>query len=265
VTDSSVAGASKLVGMVQLRPLPGSARYDGESIDSVVADALNEAAAVADAGFDGVQLQNMGDNPSSRSAGPQTVAFMTRACVEIQHAFPGLELSVLVNWDAEASLAVAVASGADFVRVEHTWVGASVTSWGLSQAQCHAATTFRAHIRSTMPIYADILEPHAVPLVTRPVEVWARMAVEEGAADGLFVTGSSFDESVEWIQRVRAAVPGVPVWLGGGADAENVQRVVGLVDGMTVATSIKRGDMANRIDPELASAFVRAARASDVT
>lgn len=260
MTNSSPAATSKLVGMVQLRPLPGSARYDGESIDSVVADALNEAAALAAAGFDGVQLQNMGDNPSSPNAGPQTVAFMTRACVDIRNGFPGLQLSVLVNWDAEASLAVAAASGADYVRVEHTWVGASVTSWGISQAQCHCATAFRARIRSATPIYADILEPHAVPLVTRPVEVWARMAVEEGAADGLFVTGSSFDESVEWIQRVRAAVPGVPVWLGGGADAENVHRVIGLVDGLTVATSIKRGDMVNRVDPELASAFVRAAR-----
>ncbi len=260
MTDTPAVATSKLVGMVQLRPLPGSARYDGESIDSVIADALTEAATLAEAGFDGVQLQNMGDNPSTRSAGPQTVAFMTRACVEIQTAFPELQLSVLVNWDAEASLAVAVASGADYVRVEHTWVGASVTSWGISQAQCHSATTFRTYIRSAMPIYADILEPHAVPLVTRPVEVWAKMAVEEGAADGLFVTGSSFDESVEWIQRVKAAVPEVPVWLGGGADAENVHRVVGLVDGLTVATSIKRGDMANRIDPELVSTFARAAR-----
>ncbi len=37
-----------------------------------------------------------------------TDAFMTRACVEIQTAFPELQLSVLVNWDAEASLTVAV-------------------------------------------------------------------------------------------------------------------------------------------------------------
>lgn len=258
------ATTPKLVGMVQLRPLPGSARYDGEPVDSIVDDALNEARVLADAGFDGIQLQNMGDNPSSRRAGPQTVAFMARACVALRSSFPELQLSVLVNWDAEASLAVAAACGASYVRVEHTWVGASVTSWGISQAQCHAATEFRTRIRSGTPIYADVLEPHAVPLVARPVEVWAKAAVEEGAADGLFVTGRTFDESVDWLHRVRAAVPGVPLWLGGGAQAENVHRVVGLVDGMTVATSIKHGDMANRIDPELASAFVCAARAARV-
>lgn len=262
--DSLSTTMPKLVGMVQLRPLPGSARYDDEPVDSIVDYALNEAGTLAGAGFDGIQLQNMGDNPSSRRAGPHTVALMTRACVAVRSGFPELQLSVLVNWDAEASIAVAVASGAHYVRVEHTWVGASVTSWGLSEAQCHTATAFRSRIRSEMPIYADVLEPHAVPLVRRPVEAWAKAAVEEGAADGLFVTGTSFDESIEWLPRVRAAVPGVPVWLGGGANTENVHRAMGLVEGMTVATSIKHGDMANPIDPALASAFVRAARTSRV-
>lgn len=249
-----------LVGMVQLRPLPGSARYDNESLKSIVDDAVNEASTLVSAGFDGVQVQNMGDNPSSRLADPQTVAVMTRVCVVLRSRFPELQVSVLVNWDAEASLAVAAAAGAHYVRVEHTWVGASITSWGISHAQCHAATTYRAKIRSKTPIYADILEPHAAPLVERSVEYWARAAVEEGAADGLFVTGRSLDESIEWLNEVRTALPDVPLWLGGGASAENVHRVLKLVDGMTVATSIKHGDMANRIDPELASAFVRAAR-----
>lgn len=260
MADTSARRAPKLVGMVQLRPLPGSARYDGETVDSIIENALNESGTLASAGFDGVQLQNMGDNPSSRRVGPETVAFMTRACLALRRDFPQLQISVLVNWDAEASLAVAAASAADYVRVEHTWVGASITSWGISQAQCHSATAFRTRIRSRTPIYADVLEPHAVPLVARPVEDWAKAAVEEGAADGLFVTGSTFDQSVDWLRRVATTVPGVPLWLGGGANAQNVYQVMGLVDGMTVATSIKHGDMANRIDPELASAFVCAAR-----
>ena len=251
--------------MVQLRPLPGSARYDGEALDSIIEDALRESATLADAGFDGVQLQNMGDNPSSQRAGPETVAFMTRACLAVHTSFPQLQLSVLVNWDAEASLAVAAASTADYVRVEHTWVGASVTSWGISQAQCHTATAFRTRIRSRTPIYADILEPHAVPLVTRPVEDWAKAAVDEGAADGLFVTGRTFEQSLDWLRRVATAAPGVPLWLGGGVNAENVRHLNGLVEGLTVATSIKHGNMANRIDPELAARFVRAARTSKPT
>ncbi len=221
---------------------------------------MADAQALSDAGFTGLQLQNMGDNPSTRHAGLETVAYLTRAGLELRAAFPHLSLSVLVNWDAEASLAVADAIGADFVRVEHTWVGASVTSWGISTAACHSATRFRSRIRSRVPIYADLFEPHAVPLVERPVEWWARAAVHEGAADGVFVTGATLEESLDCANRVRETVPGVPVWLGGGLSADNVASVRGHVDGVTVASSMKHGDMANPIDPTQAAGLIRALR-----
>lgn len=260
MADSAMAPADlHVVGMVQLRPLPGSARYVGEPLVSIIDAALAEVAVLADCGFTGVQLQNMGDNPSSRRAGLETIAYMTTAAVEIRRSHPQLQLSILVNWDAEASIAVADASGADYVRVEHTWIGASVTSWGISQAQCHEATAFRSRIRSRMPILADVYEPHAVPLVDRPVETLARAAVDEGGADGLFVTGRSFDESMAWGKAIREVLPAVPLWLGGGATVENVAAARCLFDGVTVATSIKRGDMRSAVDPGLARDFLLAA------
>ena len=249
----------QVVGMVQLRPLPGSARYAGEPLSSIVEAALAEVAVLSECGFTGVQLQNMGDNPSTRRAGLETIAYMTTAAVEIRRSHPRLQLSILVNWDAEASIAVAEASGADYVRVEHTWIGASITSWGISQAQCHEATAFRTRIRSRMPIFADVYEPHAVPLVDRPVEVLARAAVDEGGADGLFVTGNSFDQSMAWGTSIREVLPTVPLWLGGGATVENIGTARSVFDGVTVATSIKHGDMRNAVDPQLAKSFLRAA------
>ena len=260
MADSAMATAGlAVVGMIQLRPLPGSARYIDEPLSSVIDAALAEVAVLTECGFTGVQLQNMGDNPSSRRAGLETVAYMTSAAVEIRRSSPQLQLSILVNWDAEASIAVADASGADFVRVEHTWIGASVTSWGISQAQCHEATAFRSRIRSRVPILADVYEPHAVPLVERPVETLAQAAVDEGGADGLFVTGRSFDESMQWGRAIRKVLPAVPLWLGGGATVENVAAARSLFDGVTVATSIKRGDMRNPVDPALAREFILAA------
>lgn len=251
-----------VVGMVQLRALPGSALYAGEPLAAVIESAVAEAEVLRDAGFTGVQVQNMGDMPSGPHAGPETVAFMTLACVEVRRACPDLQLSVIVNWDVEASLAVAETCRADYVRAEHTWVGATVNAWGVTQASCYEALRFRQLLRSTIPIYADVREPHAVPLVDQPVERLARAAVHEAGAEGLFVTGSSLAESLAWIDQVRAAVPGVPVWLGGGAIAAELPGIVPRVDGMVVAASIKGGDRKGTVDPALAGQFVDAVHAA---
>lgn len=253
-----------IVGMLQLPPLPGSARYRGEALGRIFDAALAAAQLLAECGFDGVQVQNMGDNPSTRRVNFETVAYMTGICREIRRNLPQLGLSVLVNWDAEASLAVGHAAGADYIRVEHTYVGASVTSWGLSQACCHEATRFRSRIGAELPIYADLIEPHATPLVQRPIEAWAQAAVFEGAADGLFITGASPDESLDLISRVRKTTK-VPIWLGGGVTAGNVGRILPHVNGLTVATSIKPNhDMVNPVDRDLAYAFVEAANAVNI-
>src|SRR5581483_2780974 len=142
--------------------------------------------------------QNMGDNPSTRRLGPESVAYMTAAALAIRREFPALSLGILANWDAEAGIAVADAADAAFVRIEHTFTGVAVASWGLSQACCYEATRFHRKIGARAHIFADVYEPHAVPLGPRPIDEAARAAIDEGGADGLFVTGRAFAESVEW-------------------------------------------------------------------
>ncbi|HEU0114661.1 MAG TPA: BtpA/SgcQ family protein [Thermomicrobiales bacterium] len=253
--------AGKLaIGMAQLRPLPGSWRYAGEPLASIVEAALAETAILAEAGFDGVQLQNMGDNPSSRRLGPETVAYMTAAALAIRRAFPALSLSILANWDAAAGIAVADAADAEFVRIEHTFTGVAVASWGLSQACCYEATRFHRKIGARCRILADVYEPHAVPLAPRPIADAARAAVEEGGAAGLFLTGRDFAESLTWLRAARAALPATPLFLGGGATAANVAEALTVADGVAVATWIKHGDMSNPVDPERARQFVAAVR-----
>jgi membrane complex biogenesis BtpA family protein len=250
------------LAMVQLRPLPGSYRYRDESLPSIIAAAVDEVAVLAEAGFDGVQLQNMGDNPSTRHVGPETVAYMTAAAASIRQRFPEISLSILVNWDAEAAIAVADATDADFVRIEHTFTGVAVTAWGLSEACCYEATRFHRRIGARMPIFADVYEPHAVPLGPRPIDVAAREAVHEGGADGLFVSGSDFQQSLDWLAQVKRALPNVPLFLGGGANAGNVAEALAIADGVVVATWIKGGDMGNPVDPRLARHFMAEVRAA---
>jgi membrane complex biogenesis BtpA family protein len=251
------------IAMLQTPPLPGSHRYSGLSIQSIVDHVLREAEVLAEAGFDGLQLQNMGDSPSTRRVGPEVTAYMTRVAVAVRQAFPEINLSLLVNWDALATIAVAHATDASFVRVEHGYVGVSVGAWGLIEAQCYEATRFRRLIGATeVKLFADVYEPHAVPLGALPMEKAAQMTIEEGGADGLFITGGSPDESISLILKARQSCPEVPIFLGGGANDQNIGRILPHVDGVTVATWIKGGNMRNPVDPVLARRFMNAVRAS---
>lgn len=248
------------IAMLQLSPLPGSARYQGESLDAIVERALAEAQVLVDAGFDGLQLQNMGDQPGTSHVGPETVACMTAVAIEVRRAFPAVSLSVLVNWDGEAGIAVAVAAAADFARIEHTFVGAAVTSWGLSESCCHQVMRLRNRMRSSVPVFADVMEPHGVQLVPRPVEDLARAAVADGGAEGLYASGHNFTESLELLRRIKTALPDIPLLLGGGATPENVADALAVADGVTVANWIKRGDLRQPAEGGRAKAFMRAVR-----
>lgn len=249
-----------IVAMLQLPPLPGSARYDGQPLAVIADQAVNDARQFQELGFDGVQVQNMGDEPGSARVGPETVAHMTAVCVRIRTAVPNLSVSVLVNWDGEAGMAVAHASDVDFLRIEHTFVGATVTPWGISTACSHRVMRLRAQLSSRIPIVADVLEPHGIPLVPQPVERMAEQAVVGAGAAGLYVTGQDFAESLEYLDRIRRAVPGVTLFLGGGATADNVADALAVADGVTVASWLKQGDLRNPVDWSRAEEFMNAVR-----
>ena len=52
-----------LIGVVHLLPLPGSPDYSGAGVEAIYARALADARAYADAGFDGLIVENHGDIP----------------------------------------------------------------------------------------------------------------------------------------------------------------------------------------------------------
>lgn len=251
--------------MVQTAPLPGSYKNKGERIESIAQRALEETEILARCGVGSVILQNMGDMPIRQQSAPEAIAYLAVVAHEIKKNFPRLSLGVLVNWDGVASVAVADAAGADFVRVEHLYTGAEVTSAGLLQAQCCEITALKHKLRTEIPVYADLWEPHGIPVCPPSIEEAAWQCVNEAMADGLFLTGRTAAESMALADRARSRLPGVPLLLGGGATGENVQELLGKFDAVCVATWIKKGNMSNPVDPERTRFFVeQAALASGV-
>lgn len=154
----------RVIGMVQTRPLPGSYRNRGERISFITEQALEETRILAECGVQSVILQNMGDMPIRQQSTPEAIAYLSVVAQAIRRSFPALCLGVLVNWDGVAALAVADAAGADFVRVEHLYTGAEVTSAGLLQGQCCEITALKRKLGTDIPVYADVWERHGIPL-----------------------------------------------------------------------------------------------------
>jgi uncharacterized protein len=244
------------ISMIQTPPLPGSYQHSGQCLDQIIDHVLQEARMLTDCGFEAAILQNMGDMPVRQQVRPETIAYFSIIARELKRSFSNFPLGILINWDGLASLAVAHAAGADFVRVEHVYTGVEVTSTGLFTAQCVEITEMKKRLQTSIPIFADVYEPHAIPLGAKPIEDAAWEAVYEAFADGLFISGKNFTESIELVDRARTKVPHTPIFLGGGATEENVSELLKHYDGVCVATWIRNGSLKNPIDRDRALRFI---------
>ncbi len=255
------AGKKPVVGMVQLAALPGGSRYRDARIDDVLGSALAEAEILASNGIDALMIQNLGDVPVDTHVTTVQAAWMTRVTAEIRRRYgKPVGLNMLEN-DAEAMMAVASASGADFVRIK-IYVGAMLTPFGIESSQAFAAIRARTSWRAdAVAIFADVHDRTGNPLVAGTLEDDLDAAVRLGAADGLVLTGKTYPQTHELIATARRVVGSVPIMVGGGVTADNIGDLNGVADGTIVSSSLKgTGTVFGRFDPGKVTSFMAAAR-----
>src|SRR5260370_19516136 len=122
-----------LIGVVHLRPLPGSPRWQGD-LDSAIEQAVKDARAYERGGAHAVFIENFGDVPFTKaSVGPETVAAMAAAGLAILASgkLP-IGFNVLRN-NARAALALCAACQGNFIRA-NVHIGALLTDTGLIEA-----------------------------------------------------------------------------------------------------------------------------------
>ena len=250
-----------VLAMIQPEPCPGSYLNHGMKIKEIIDKSLEEAKMLYECGFEGYIIQNRNDSPVKQFAQPQHIAYMTALAKALKDAYPSMIQGILINWDGVASLAVADAVGADFVRVEHTFTGVEVGYAGILEAQCVDICDFRKKIDTAVPVYADIQEIHYEQIGGKTVSEAARDLVQNAFADGIFVGGHNVEESVELCNIVRKKVgPDIPILLSSGATLDNIQEILEVFDGVSVGTWIKDGNMRNPINPDKAKAFCKKAK-----
>lgn len=260
---SLFAAARKLlIGVVHLRPLPGSPRWRGD-MNAVIDFAVADARAYERSGAHAVFIENFGDVPFTKtSVGPETIAAVGAVGCAVHAAvkFP-LGFNVLRN-DACAALALCAACGGDFIRVNvHT--GAMLTDQGLIKGDACNTMRYRNRIRPGAEIFADVHVKHAVPLGAWTLEDSAHDTVERGLADALIVSGVGTGQAADLaeVERVHRACPRTKLLLGSGINVKNVMDYLRFADGVIVGSSLKRGGkLANPVDPKRVAALVKAMR-----
>jgi uncharacterized protein len=254
------ASCRPILGMVHLSPLPGSPGFGGD-LDAVIEHALADARTLVEAGCNAVIVENFHDAPFFReTTAPEVVAAMTLAAHEVRRAVPvPIGINVLRNsW--QAAMGIATVVGAAFIRI-NVLTDAMVTDQGLIQGCAAELSRYRAALGSEVLIFADILSKHAAPLAVRPVEVLARDAAQRGGADALIVSGEESSDPPDpgLLERVRSAVPDVPLILGSGMTAAHAD-LLRWADGAVFGYGAKPGgDMTQPVSPELTREFVCAA------
>ena len=259
----------RVIGMLHLAPLPGSPGWGGD-LGAVAAAALRDARTLREGGVRALMLENFHDVPFHPDAVPPvTIAAMTAVAAAVRRECPdcSLGINVLRN-DAEASLAVAVAVGAAFVRV-NVHSGSTVTDQGLMHGRAWHTLRRRAEYGIPVGILADLRVKHAAPLVTWPLADEARDLRLRGLADGLIVTGAATGAGAEPadLAALREVLPDCPLLVGSGVTADTVERFLPAADGFIVGTGLKEGgDVAAPVSLERVRAFMArlaAARGSD--
>lgn len=254
--------ANPVIGVVHLLPLPTSPRWGG-NLNAVIDRAEQEATALASGGVDGIIVENFFDAPFPKErVDPAVVSAMSLVVHHLKQLITlPIGINVLRN-DAASAMAIATCIQAQFIRV-NVLTGVMATDQGLIEGQAHELLRYRRELGSDVNILADVLVKHARPLGSPNLTTAVQETIERGLADGIILSGwaTGSPPSLEDLELASAAANGTPVFIGSGANWENIPQLIQAADGVIVSSSLKRkGQIDQPIDPIRVSQFVESMR-----
>lgn len=245
-----------VIGMVHLRPLPGSPRFTGD-LSAVIDAALADAQAWQQAGANGLMMENFGDVPFFKGSVPrETVAAMTAVASEIRRAVPDLPLGInVLRNDGASAVAIAAVTGASYIRV-NVLSGAAVTDQGVIEGRAADLMRYRASLSAKhIRVLADVRVKHASPMAARPLKDEVEELVHRAGADAVIVSGTGTGKPTDpgHAAEVKQYAGDTPVLIGSGADAQSIPQLKDACNGFIVGSAAKPGGAIDEpVDVELA-------------
>jgi membrane complex biogenesis BtpA family protein len=167
---------------------------------------------------------------------------------------------VNVLWDPTATIDLAVATGAQFVREIFTGVYAS--DFGLWNTNAGEVARHRARLGGqSIRMLFNIVPEAATYLARREIADIAKSTVFNNRPDVLCVSGLTAGAETDFstLKAVKEIVPETPVFANTGVRLSNVRQQLSVADGAVVATTFKRdGVFENEVDATRVKEFMAA-------
>ena len=249
-----------IIGMVHIDALPGTPN-NKYSISQIISKAVQEAILYEQNGLDAIILENMHDVPYlNKIVGPEITASMTAITAEVKKniSIP-CGVQILAGANSEA-LAVAQASGCEFIRVEG-FVYSHIADEGLMNACAGELMRFRKKIRAEdIAIFADIKKKHSSHSITSDLDITDfAETCKFFLANGIIITGRSTSEEadINELQKVRKTCD-LPILIGSGITINNIDKYWDHADGFIIGSHFKEdGKWQNTVSTDRIQSFMK--------
>ena len=248
-----------IIAMGHFLALPGDPGYNPkDGMEKIVEKARSDLLALQNGGVDAVMFSNEASLPYLTQVEPITIGSMARVIAEL---FSDIKIPFGVNvlWDPRASLDLAMATGASFVREIFTGVYGS--DFGLWNTNCGEVIRHQHKIGAQdIRLLYNIVPEAASYVGHRAVGDIARSTVFNTQPDALCVSGltAGAETSAQTLRQVKEAVPDTIVFANTGVRLSNVQEQLAIADGAVVGTAFKEdGHIWNAVDPRRVKEFMQ--------
>jgi len=247
-----------VIAMCHLQALPGDPKYDStKGLTWVVNKAREDLLALQEGGVDAIMFSNERSLPYLTKTEPITAISMSRVIVEL---LPEITLPYGVNvlWDPIASIDLAMAVDAQFVR--EIFTGAYASDFGVWAPNCGEIVRHQHSIgASKVKLLFNIVPESALYMAPRKIADIARSTVFNAEPDGICVSGLTAGTVTDsqTLEIVKNALPNTPVFANTGVRLENVEEQLSVADGAVVGTTFKKdGYVWNQVDVNRVKQFM---------
>lgn len=253
-----------VIAMVHLGAMPGTPLHDkAGGVEAILQGARADLAALQAAGVDAVMFGNENDRPYELKVDTATTATMAYVIGRLRDEIT-VPFGVNVLWDPMASVALASATGAAFLR--EIFTGTYASDMGIWAPDAGAAQRYQHRLGAEgVALLYNVSAEFAGSLDPRSLPDRARSAVFSSIPDAVLVSGAITGEAAAMtdLEAVKRVLPRTPVLANTGVKHATIDDVMRVADGCIVGSALKHGgDTWAAVDADRARDFMDRARAA---